>query len=54
MCTAPKWYDNSVLEIMLLDNDEPTSYGEAMMGPDSDKWLETMKSEIGSIYENQV
>ncbi len=35
-----------VLEVMLLDNNEPTSYGEAMVGPYSDKWLEAMKSEI--------
>ena len=52
--TAPEWYGNPVLEVMLLDNDEPTSYGEAMMGPDSDKWLEAMKSEMGSMYENKV
>ena len=39
---------------MLLDNDEPTSYGEAMVGPDSDKWLEAMKSEMGSMYEDKV
>ena len=39
---------------MLLDNNEPTSYGEAMVGPNSDKWLETMKSEMGSMYENKV
>ena len=25
-----------------------------MMGPDSAKWLEAMKSEIGSMYENKV
>ena len=25
-----------------------------MMSPDSDKWLEAMKYEIGSIYENKV
>ena len=25
-----------------------------MAGPDSDKWLEAMKSEIGSMYENEV
>ena len=37
--TAPEWYGNPVLEIMLLDNDEPASYGEAMMGQDSKKWL---------------
>ena len=39
---------------MLLDNDEPTTYKEAMMGPDSVKWLNAMKSEIESMYENQV
>ena len=38
---------------MLLDNGEPTNYEEAMMSPDSDKWLEAMKSEIGSIYKKQ-
>ena len=30
--TTPEWYANPVLEIMLLDNDEPTNYEEAMMG----------------------
>ena len=39
---------------MLLDNDELMSYEEAMVGPDSNKWLEAMKSEIGSMYENKV
>ena len=39
---------------MLLENNEPTSYGEAMVGPYSDKWLEAMKSEIGSMYQNKV
>ena len=43
-----------VLEVMLLDNNEPTSYGEAMVGPYSDKWLEAMKSEIGSMYQNEA
>ena len=45
---------NPVLEVMLLDNNEPTSHGEAMVGPDSDKWLEAIKSEVGSMYENKV
>ena len=45
---------NLVLEVMLLDNNEPTSYGEAMVGPNSDKWLEAMKSEIGSMYQNKA
>ena len=39
---------------MLLDHDEPTNYEEAMMSPDSVKWLEAMKSEMGSMYENKV
>ena len=50
--SAPEWYGNPVLEIMLFDNGEPSNYEEAMAGPDSDKWLEAMKSEIGSMYEN--
>ena len=25
-----------------------------MVGPDSDKWLEAIKSERGSMYENKV
>ena len=52
--SAPEWYDNPILEIMLLDNSEPSNYEEAMAGPDSKKWLEAMKSEIGSMYENKV
>ena len=44
--SAPEWYGNPVLDVMLLEHDEPTNYEEAMMSPDSDKWLEAMKSEI--------
>ena len=51
---APVWYANPVLEVMLLDHDEPANYEEAMMSPDSAKWLEAMKSEMGSMYENKV
>ena len=36
---------------MLLNNDETTTYKEAVMGPDSIKWVETMKSKIVSICE---
>ena len=39
---------------MLLDHDKPTNYEEAMMSPDSAKWLEAIKSEIWSMYENKV
>ena len=51
---TPEWYDNPILEVMLLDHDEPTNYEEAMMSLDSAKWLEAMKSEMGSMYENKV
>ena len=33
-CTAREWYGNPVLEVMLLDHDEPTNYEEAMMSPE--------------------
>ena len=36
---APEWYGNPILEVMLLDHGEPTNYEEAMMSPDSTKWL---------------
>ena len=51
---APEWYGNPVLDVMLLDHDEPTNNQEAMMSPDCAKWLEDMKSEKGSMYENKV
>ena len=52
--SAPEWYGNLVLEVILLDHDEPANYEEAMMSLDSAKWLEAMKSEIGSMYKNKV
>ena len=39
---------------MLLNNDEPTTYKEAMMGPDSVKWLEAMKIQVSIHIRNQV
>ena len=54
MRSAPESYGNPVLEVMLLDHDEPTNYEEAMMSPDSVKWLEAMKSEMRSMYKNKV
>ena len=44
--SAPEWYGNPILEFISLDHDEPTNYEEAMMSPDSAKWLEAIKSEI--------
>ena len=52
--STPEWYGNPILKVMLLDHGEPTNYEEAMMSLDSKKWLEAMKSEIGSMYENKV
>ena len=40
--SAPEWYGNPVLGVMLLDHDEPMNYEEAMVIPDSAKWLEAM------------
>ena len=39
---------------LLFDNDEPTTYKEAMMGPDSIKWLKAIKSVIVPYTRNQV
>lgn len=52
--TTPQWYGNPILEAMLLDNNEPTSYEEAMVGLDSNEWLDVVKTEIGSMSENKV
>ena len=52
--TAPEWYGNPVMNVLLLDNDEPTNYEEAMMSPDSGKWQEAMQSEMESMSENKV
>src|SRR3954449_3157821 len=47
--TTPDWFD-PCLSVMLIDNnDDPAMYDEAMMSPDSDKWQEAMKSEMGSM-----
>ena len=52
--SALEWYGNHILEVMLLYHGEPTNYEEAMVSPDSAKWLEAMKSEMRSMYENKV
>jgi hypothetical protein len=41
-------------DILLLGNDELMTYIEAMMGPDSKKWLGAMESEIEFMHDNQV
>ncbi|XP_048496247.1 retrovirus-related Pol polyprotein from transposon TNT 1-94 [Beta vulgaris subsp. vulgaris] len=41
-------------DILILESGEPETYKEALESEDSCKWLEAMKSEIDSIYENQL
>ena len=53
----PKIYGFLVTDdktIKLVDQDEPTTYHEAMMSLDYEKWLQAMKSEMQSMYYNQV
>ncbi|KAK1680127.1 hypothetical protein QYE76_040975 [Lolium multiflorum] len=53
--TTPDWYDPCLNVMIVDDNDEdPATYEEAMMIPDSNKWQEAMKSEMGSMYDNKV
>ena len=49
-----EFYGQLVNAISAVELDEPTSYKEAVEGPESKKWLEAMKSEIDSIYTNKV
>ncbi|KAK1642030.1 hypothetical protein QYE76_059835 [Lolium multiflorum] len=51
---TPDWYDPALNVILVDNNNDPETYEEAMMSPDSNKWQEAMKSEMGSMYENQV
>ena len=39
---------------MIIDHDEPASYQEAMKSPNSEKWMEAIKSEMQSMYDNEV
>ncbi|KAK2382604.1 secreted RxLR effector protein [Trifolium repens] len=41
-------------DVLLMDQDEPVTYQEAISGAESEKWLEAMKSELDSMYTNQV
>ncbi|XP_021733174.1 uncharacterized protein LOC110699996 [Chenopodium quinoa] len=41
-------------EIFLFENEEPTTYMQALASPNSDKWLEAMKSEMESMSEKEV
>ena len=43
-----------VHDVLLLESDEPATYVEAVVSPDSEAWLEAMRSELKSMDENQV
>ena len=51
---ATEFYGQIMNAILDDRSDEPTSYKKAMEGPESEKWLEAMKSEIDSMYTNKV
>ncbi|KAL4280602.1 hypothetical protein GQ457_03G017070 [Hibiscus cannabinus] len=40
-------------DVILVDQDEPKTYQEAVASPDSEKWLEAMRSEMDSMSDNQ-
>ena len=42
---APERY-MGLHEVSVFDTEDPLPYAEAMDRPDSDKWLEAMRSEI--------
>lgn len=43
-------YDDDIL----VENDEPLNYDEIVTSSDKVKWLEAIKSKMGSMYTNQV
>ena len=57
ICQNPERYgffltDNH--DVILMDDDELASYQDAISSLDSDRWLESMKSKMQSMYDNQV
>ena len=56
-CRAPEKYMLLTMgqhDILLLDSEEPNTYMEAVMGPDSERWLEAMRSEMESMRDKRV
>ena len=41
-------------DILLIENDEPTTYEESLNSSESDQWLNAKKPEMDSMYTNQV
>jgi hypothetical protein len=50
---APKRYMR-LHEVSVFDVEDPLTYAKEVDRPDSDKWLEVMRSEIQSMYDNTV
>ncbi|KAL8120482.1 hypothetical protein AgCh_017597 [Apium graveolens] len=40
--------------VMLMDNDKTLTYQDPMNSSDSERWLEAIKSEMESMYQNKV
>ena len=41
-------------DVLLIENNEPTTYEESLNSSKSDQWIKAMKSEMDSMYTNQV
>ena len=41
-------------DVLLIEDDKPTTYEKSLNSLESDKWLIAMKSEMDSMYTNQV
>ena len=41
-------------DVLLVDNDTPTTYEDVLNNSESEKWFQAMQSEMDSMYENQV
>ena len=55
--TVPKRYGFLITkqkDVLLIENDESTNCEESLDSSESDKWLIAMKSEMDSMYTNQV
>ena len=51
---ATEFYGQLVNAFTLEEHDEPANYKEAIESPESEKWLQAMRSEIDSMYANKV
>ena len=41
-------------DVTVVENDEPTTYDDVLKSSESELWLKDMKSEMDSMYDNQV